>query len=128
MRWLIRSFFKTLRVVIGPFMLLGEKLTAPKGLLRPAAAQANVDLACSQLALYQFKTCPFCIKVRQEMRRLSLKIELRDAQFDPVHRAALLEGGGKVMTPCLQITQADGQVRWMYESDQINAYLQQRFG
>ena len=65
MRWLIRSFFKTLRLVIGPFLLLGEWLTAPKGMVRAPEAQARVDAACRQLALYQFRTCPFCITVRQ---------------------------------------------------------------
>lgn len=127
MRWLIRSFFKTLRVVIGPFLLLNEKISAPKGLVRSPEAQAAVDAACRQLALYQFKTCPFCIKVRQQLRRLSLNIELRDAQFDEANRAELEQGGGKVMVPCLKITGADGQVEWLYESDRINAWLQERF-
>ena len=127
MRWLIRSFFKTLRVVIGPFLLLNEKISAPKGLVRSPEAQAAVDAACRQLALYQFKTCPFCIKVRQQLRRLSLNIELRDAQFDAGNRAELEQGGGKVMVPCLKITGADGQVEWLYESDRINAWLQERF-
>lgn len=127
MRWLIRSFFKILRLVIGPFLLLGEWLTAPKGMVRAPEAQARVDAACRQLALYQFRTCPFCIKVRQEMRRLSLPIELRDAQFDPQHRAELEQGGGRVMVPCLKITGADGSVTWLYESGQIKAWLQERF-
>ncbi|WP_303783405.1 glutaredoxin [Azovibrio restrictus] len=127
MRWLIRSFFKTLRVVIGPFLLLNEKISAPKGLVRSPEAQAAVDAACRQLALYQFKTCPFCIKVRQQLRRLSLNIELRDAQFDAANRAELEQGGGKVMVPCLKITGADGQVEWLYESERINAWLQERF-
>lgn len=56
---------------------------------------------------------PFCIKVRQEMRRLSLDIELRDAKNDPQHRAALLQGGGTVKVPCLRITDARGNSQWM---------------
>jgi glutathione S-transferase len=39
----------------------------------------------------------------------------------------LLQGGGKVQTPCLRIAGEDGQVRWMYESGDIIRYLQQRF-
>ncbi len=71
------------------------------------------------------KTCPFCIKARLEMGRLSLPITLRDAQHD---KETLLQGGGKVQTPCLRINGDDGQVQWMYESGDIIRYLQQRFG
>ena len=127
MKWLFRTFFKTLRVILGPILLLKEKMTAPAGLVRSAEAQQAVDLQSRSLALYQFKTCPFCIKVRQEMRRLSLDIELRDAQNDDTHRAALIAGGGKPMVPCLRIEEADGQCRWMYESGDIIAYLRERF-
>jgi glutaredoxin len=124
---MIKMFFRTLRLILMPFMLLWAKLAMPKGVVRSAEAQQQVDSACGQLALYHFKTCPFCIKVRREMARLSLPITLRDAQHDPEHREALLQGGGKVQTPCLRITDAQGQVQWMYESNDIIRYLQQRF-
>ena len=68
MKTVIRAFFKTLRVVLGPFMLVGEYLARPKGLYRPPEIQGQVDQQCRNLVLYQYKTCPFCIKVRQEMR------------------------------------------------------------
>jgi glutaredoxin len=128
MKWLFRTFFKTLRLILGPILLLRERLSAPEGLVRTPEAQQQVDQQCRGLALYQFKTCPFCIKVRQEMRRLSLNIELRDAQHDPAHREALLRGGGKPSVPCLQIQDAPGEARWMYESGDIIAYLRERFG
>ena len=127
MKIIIRTFFKTLRAVLGPVMLLRERLTRPTGLVRTPAAQQAVDAQCQSLALYQFTTCPFCIKVRQEMRRLSLPIARRDAQKDPIHRAALSQGGGAVKVPCLQITDADGQTQWLYDSKAIVAYLQGRF-
>ena len=73
MKWLFKTFFKALRVILGPVLLLQERLATPKGLVRSSGAQQAVDMQCRNLALYQFKTCPFCIKVRQEMRRLSLK-------------------------------------------------------
>ncbi|MDD2700894.1 MAG: glutathione S-transferase N-terminal domain-containing protein [Sideroxydans sp.] len=128
MRTLIRMFFRTLRLVLMPFMLLWAKLAMPKGMVRSAEAQQQVDSECAKLALYHFQTCPFCIKVRHEMGRLSLPITLRDAQHDAEHKEALLQGGGKVQTPCLRITGDDGQVQWMYESGDIIRYLQQRFG
>lgn len=126
-RTMIRMFFRTLRLVLMPFMLLWAKLATPKGIVRTAEAQQQIDLACDKLALYHFKTCPFCIKVRHEMARLSLPITLRDAQHDAAHRAELQQGGGKIQTPCLKIADGKGNVQWMYESGEIIKYLQQRF-
>lgn len=127
MKVLVRLFFKALRSVLGPFMLLWEWLTRPRGIVRSADAQAAVDGQCRNLVLYEFRTCPFCIKVRQEMRRLSLAIERRDAQHEGPHRAALVAGGGRAMVPCLEIAEADGETRWLYESGAIIAYLRTRF-
>ena len=127
MKTVIRAFFRTLRIVLGPVMLLKERLTQPTGVVRAPAAQASVDQQCQSLALYQFSTCPFCIKVRQEMRRLSLPIEKRDAQHHTANRDALLQGTGATQVPCLRITEADGQTRWLKDSAAIVAYLRERF-
>jgi glutaredoxin len=123
----MKLFFRLLRAILGPFLLLKERLSAPQGIVRAPADQAKVDAACRKLALYQFTTCPFCIKVRQEMRRLSLTVEFRDAQKSAQHRQALLTQGGSPKVPCLQITDDKGKVRWLYESGDIIRYLQQQF-
>jgi glutathione S-transferase len=94
---------------------------------RAPAAQAAVDQQCQSLALYQFSTCPFCIKVRQEMRRLSLPIDKRDAQHNSANRDELLQGSGATKVPCLKITEADGQTRWLQDSGAIVVYLNERF-
>ena len=89
-------FFRTLRIVLGPVMLLKERLTQPAGVQRAPAAQAKVDQQCQSLALYQFSTCPFCIKVRQEMHRLSLcRLSCATAQNNMHdHRSELQQGSG----------------------------------
>ena len=127
MKPVIRAFFQTLRLVLGPVMLLKERLTNPEGVQRDAAAQAAVDAQCQSLALYQFNTCPFCIKVRQEMRRLSLPIEKRDAQHHVANRDELQQGSGATKVPCLKITEANGQIRWLQDSNAIVAHLRERF-
>jgi glutaredoxin len=127
MKPVIRAFFRTLRLVLGPVMLLKERVTQPKGVQRDAKAQAAIDLQCQSLALYQFNTCPFCIKVRQEMRRLSLPIEKRDAQHNATNRAELLQGSGATKVPCLKITGPNGQAQWLQDSNAIVAYLRERF-
>lgn len=128
MRIVLRYFFRTIRVLLAPVMIISEKLSTPKAVERTPEAQAEVDRACEELALYQFRTCPFCIKVRKQIARLGLNIEVRDAQLDPQHKQDLQEGGGKVKVPCLKIQHPDGKVQWLYESDDINTYLNERFG
>ena len=86
MKWLIRAFFKTLRAIIGPLMLLGDWLTTPRGIKRSDSAQQQIDAITANMTLYQFKTCPFCIKVRRSIKRQSLNIEFLDAQHNTRHR------------------------------------------
>lgn len=123
----MKIFFKILRILIGPLLLLWEKITTPKGIVRAPDEQRRIDQQCRHLALYQFKTCPFCIKVRRELRRLSLTIETCDARNNGAHRQALLKGGGEVTVPCLRITDEQGANQWLYESSDIIRYLEQRF-
>jgi glutaredoxin len=127
MKQLIRHLFRTLRVILGPVMLLKERLSRPTAEQRSIDRQTEVDRQCKDLALYQFQTCPFCIKVRREMHRLSLPIARLDAQRDAQNRTALLQGTGATKVPCLKITEADGSARWLTESSAINAYLHERF-
>jgi glutaredoxin len=128
MKPLIRLFFRALRLVLTPFLLLGDRLLRPQAIVRPPAEQQAVDARTRALALYHFPTCPFCLKTRRTLHRLALSVELRDAQHDPAHREALIAGGGKAQVPCLRIAEADGSVTWLYESDAINAWLDREFG
>jgi len=69
---------------------------------------------------------PFCVKTRRTIHRLGLNIETRDAKRNPVHKDELVNGGGQYKVPCLAI-QEEGKTRWMYESNDIISYLEQRF-
>lgn len=127
MKVVIRYFFRFIRLLLTPIMLISETLSTPKPVKRSEAGQAVVDAACQKLALYQFRACPFCIKVRKEMSRLNLAIEKRDTQSVQAHRDELQAGGGRVKVPCLLIKNEDGSQRWLYESDDIITYLNQQF-
>ncbi|MBA1197841.1 glutaredoxin [Pseudomonas sp. BIGb0278] len=118
---------KALRVGLGQLIVFGDLISRPAKRKRNAAAQAAVEQQAKGLALYQFHACPFCVKTRRNLHRLNVPVALRDAKNDPLHRQALLEGGGRVKVPCLRIEEA-GEVTWMYESKAIIAYLDQRFG
>lgn len=117
---------KVLRVGLGRLILLGDAVTRLRPQSRSAQGQAMVDKEAARLSLYQFHTCPFCVKTRRALHRLNVPMTLRDAKNNPVQRDRLLAGGGKVKVPCLHI-QEHGQSRWLYESNAIIAYLEQRF-
>ena len=127
MRLFFKYFFKTAQYIIGPIILLWDMLTAPRGMVRSPEAQQQVDTSSRNLVLYQFKMCPFCIKAKRAIKRLSLNIETRDALRQESSREELLAGGGEVKVPCLRITDDTGKTTWMYESSDIVAYLQARF-
>ena len=120
-------FFKIVRRVLGAFILLGDRLSRPAPVRRSPQEQEKVDAQTRGYSLYQFHACPFCVKVRRSIHRLGLNIELRDAKTEGPYRAELLSGGGKIKVPCLRIDAEDGSARWMYESDDIIAYLESRF-
>ena len=62
------------------------------------------------------------MKVRRAIKREGLNIETRDAKNNEQYRQELLEQGGKIKVPCLRIEQ-NGQTQWLYESNDIIAYL-----
>ncbi|HAS6347011.1 TPA: glutaredoxin [Vibrio vulnificus] len=115
-----------IRWFLGKIILLVNALFSPKGVKRSKEAQALVDSQAQNLSLYQFEACPFCVKVRRAMKRQSVNVELRDAKNNLIHRQELEQGGGRIKVPCLRIEQ-DGQTRWMYESNDIVAYLEKTF-
>lgn len=115
--------FKLIRWPLGKLILFVDTLTAPKAPVRDPAEQAAIDARVAGMALYQFQTCPFCVKTRRAMRRLGIEIELRDAQNDSTWRDQLAREGGKIQVPCLYIPKEGGDDEWMYESDTIIAFL-----
>ena len=118
----------SIRWLLGNLILLIDRLTRPRTPNHPPSVQAELDRQTQGLSLYQFRACPFCVRVRRVIRRLGLNIELRDAKNDPRWRSELTEQGGRYQTPCLRIQQDDGSVRWLYESRDIGQYLDERFG
>jgi glutaredoxin len=127
MRLLVRYFFKTAQFIIGPIILLLDKLFPPRAMVRSPEEQQLADASSKKLVLYQFRMCPFCVKARRAIKRLSLTIETRDALREDTSREELLAGGGQIKVPCLKITDDTGKVTWMYESSDIITYLQDRF-
>ena len=84
--------------------------------------------AADKLALYQFASCPFCTRVRSAIDQLGIDIELRDILLDERYRDELIAERGRATVPVLRITSPDGSERWMPESAEIIAYLEELYG
>ncbi|ASL48355.1 Glutaredoxin-2 [Burkholderia sp. AD24] len=117
---------KALRVGLGQLIVLGDALSRPRPQRRSAQGQAAVKKEAARLSLYQFHACPFCVKTRRALHRLNVPMTLHDVRNDSAQRENLLAGGGKIKVPCLRIQDED-QSRWLYDSNSIIAYLEQRF-
>ena len=123
----MKILLKIIRWIVGRLILFVNTLTQPKKAVREPVEQEQVNQEGKKLSLYQFKACPFCVKVRRAMVRLNVPIICKDVKGDCQVQEELLRGGGKVKTPCLRIEQEDGSIQWMYESSDIVAYLEKRF-
>ena len=116
---------KLLRNGLGNLIAFISFIFAPNKISRSEEQQLKVDKICQDLSLYQFYGCPFCIKVRRTITKLNLKITYCDAKTEPF-RNELLTKGGEIKVPCLKIT-TDGETKWLYESNDIIAYLNDKF-
>ena len=123
----MKYIFRTIRWILGQTILFADWVTRPKFREHSPEKQSELDAATANLALYQFRLCPFCVKTRRQIQRLGLNIQTRDARNDPQWNQQLINEGGKYQVPCLRIENEDGTVEWLYESNNINAYLDQQF-
>ncbi len=111
------------RNLFGNLLRLINHITLPKQIERMQDEQATIDSNTENLSLYDFSTCPFCIKVRRFMHENNINIEILDADNNKAHKADLMTYGGKHQVPCLRIPNPDKEDKWLYESDDIIDYL-----
>jgi glutaredoxin len=122
----MRFFLRLLREGSGRVLILIDWLFKPSVVKRNDEEQAKVDQETKILKLYQFYACPFCVKTRRAIKRLNLKVDTRDAQTAGQFRKELEISGGKIKVPCLKLEGA-GEATWIYESNDIIKYLDERF-
>lgn len=114
---------KVIRWILGRIILILDFITRPKKIIRPINEQNKIDELFKGHSIYQFKTCPFCVKVRRYLRKNSINIEIRDARHDKNYREELKKLGGKIQVPCLRI-EKNNNVKWLYESSDIIQYFE----
>ena len=112
------------RWVLGRMILTLDFLTKPKPIRREKSEQNKLDSITASYSLYQFHACPFCVKVRRQIRKHSLNIEYRDAKNNISHKKELVDKGGRHKVPCLRIDDNSKNTEWLYGSNEIISYLQ----
>ena len=115
---------KAIRWPIGQLILLLNFIFSPRSPKRSIEQQAVIDAKTKTLSLYQLPSCPFCVKVRRTIKREGLNINLRNIKGDNEFSQELTREGGKRKVPCLRIENTSGEVRWLYESNDVVAHLQ----
>mgnify|MGYP002794259654 CR=1 FL=1 len=118
---------KIVRNALGYVFVLLDLLTRGFPRKRSLAEQNAIAEQTAHLTLYHFRACPFCIKVRRAMFKMSLPVAKKSVAEGSPYRAELEQGGGRVKVPCLRIDNPDGSTQWMYESNDIIAYLRQHY-
>ena len=119
-------FFKIVRPILGFFILMIDRLTAPRPPFRTPEEQRALDASSANLTLYHLNACPFCVKVRREILRRGLLVKMKEINQVPGAAEELVVGGKLDQTPCLRIDSKTGD-RWMYESSEIVEYLGREF-
>ena len=95
---------------------------------RDVDAQLDVDARTRSLTLYEMPLCPYCCKVRRRIRGLGLNISSLDIVRDDAAYNALMEATHSTQVPCLNISEPGMEPRWLFESNDIVNYLEERFG
>ena len=115
-----------IRWILGIIILSLDFLTRPKSMKRDPNAQNKINEITKNMSLYQYKACPFCVKVRRKLRKYSLNIELKDAKNNNANKNDLKTLGGKLKVPCLRIENNKSDIQWLYESKDIINFLENK--
>jgi len=114
---------KMIRTILSKLILFFDATFTPKVVVqRTLIEQTSMNAKTKNWTIYQLEGCPFCVKVRRQMKRLALEIPLKNVTDSESHRE-LMMGGKQDMVPCLRYVDLNGNTQWMYESSDINEFL-----
>jgi glutaredoxin len=95
---------------------------------RTEIEQQHIDEQTGQLMLYEMPACPYCCKVRRRIHKLGLNVPTRDVCADDDAYNTLVAATQSSQVPCLHISAPGKEPRWLFESNDIVTYLEDRFG
>jgi len=114
---------QVIRFILGRIILFLDWITSPRPVPVSNDRLSEIERFTSNMIMYEFKACPFCVRVRRFMKKNNINITTKDARKDKLAAQDLIDGGGKLQVPCLAITKDDGSVDWMYESKDIITFF-----
>lgn len=117
---------KIIKSTFWELFAIANDLTIPKKIHREVEEQEKLDKVASNMVLYQYYSCPYCVKIRRIIHRLNVRIELRDIRKNESYRKELEDKGGKLQVPCLRINNKENLI-WLYESNEIKRFLYNNF-
>lgn len=74
--------------------------------------------------IYEFKACPFCVRVRRYLKSRGIFIQTINAKNEQ-NKEELSSKGGKGKVPCLFYIQ-DEKEYWLYESKSIMSFIEEK--
>ncbi len=92
-------------------------------MIKKTYKQRNI-LQDMQITLFQFETCPFCVKVRDKLAELSIdyeKVNVERDREDPL-RKKLLEKSGVGTVPVIRVVDENGE-KYIGDSGRIIDFL-----
>jgi len=93
---------------------------------RSLKEQQKVNKAANDLTLYVSDTCPYCARVKKQVKHLNVPLKVKNLDKCHIFQKELLSGGGKAQVPCLKIERRQGS-EWVYRSDKIARYIDRKF-
>jgi len=110
-----------IRFILGRIILFLDWLTSPKPKNFSSDKIKHIQEKVKNMEIYEFKACPFCVRVRRYMKKNNISITTKDARRNTDYAQELIKGGGKLQVPCLKIV--TDKTEWMYESKDIISFL-----
>jgi len=119
---------KIIRFILGRIILFLDWATSPSPITISEEERLRINTFTSSMVMYEFKACPFCVRVRRFMKRNNIVIPTKDARKNKDYAEELVSGGGKLQVPCLVIPIEGKSSEWLYESKDIINFLAKELG
>lgn len=116
-----------IRFILGRIILFLDWLTSPRPNKISRTELDAIQNKVKNMTIYEFRACPFCVRVRRFMKKNNIIINTKDARRSKVFAQELIDGGGKLQVPCLKIGDSNNS-EWLYESKDIILYLKKHLG
>jgi len=119
---------RIIRFILGRIILFIDWITSPAPISISEEERLRISTFTSSMVMYEFRACPFCVRVRRFMKRNNIIITTKDARKNKDYADELISGGGKLQVPCLVIPTEGKNSEWLYESKDIINFLAKELG